>query len=253
MGDAILWGLIQGLTEFLPISSSGHLTLVPALLGRDGPDLATSAVLHIGTLVAVLAYYRLEVVEMVRLTPEGRRLLRFLIVGTIPAGTIGLLFRDFFNRISEQPRTVAMLLMGAGVMLIVVARFARGDRRREDITMVDAAVIGSAQAVSLLPGVTRSGTTISAGLSMGFERRQAAHLSFLLGIPAIAGAGLISLFDVSAAGGGDLDLALLVGVCVAAVTGYLAIKLLVTLIGSVGLAPFGVYCVAFGGLALLVL
>lgn len=248
-----MWGLIQGLTEFLPISSSGHLTLVPALLGREGPDLATAAVLHIGTLVAVLAYYRADVLEMMRLTPEGKRLLRFLVIGTIPAGTIGLLFRDFFDRINEQHRVVAMLMMGAGVMLLLVSLFARADRRQEDITMVDAVVIGSAQAVSLLAGVTRSGTTISAGLGRGFERRHAAHVSFLLGIPAIAGAGFISLFDVSAAGGSDLDLALLVGVGVAAVTGYLAIKLLVAVIGNVGLAPFGAYCIVFGGVALLLL
>lgn len=253
MGDAILWGLIQGLTEFLPISSSGHLILIPALLGREGPDLATAAVLHIGTLISVLAYYRPEVVEMVKLTPEGRRLLRFVLIGTIPAAVIGLLFRDFFDGISEQPPTVAMLMMGAGVMMILISLAAIGRRHREDVTILDAVVIGSAQAVALLPGVSRSGTTITASLGRRFDRREAAHLSFLLGIPAITGAGLFSLLDVSEAGGNELDPSLFIGIVVAAVTGYGAIRILVAFIGRVGLAPFGAYGVAFGGVALLLL
>ena len=253
MGDAILWGLIQGLSEFLPISSDGHLILVPALLGREGPDLGTTAVLHIGTLVAVLVYYRAEVAEMLRFTPEGRRLLGFVLIGTIPAAVIGFTFYSFFDEAGEDPRVVAALMIAAGVMMVLTRYIVVGDRRRDDLTTMDAVAIGSAQAVALLPGVTRSGVTIATGLVRRFDGAEAANLSFLLGIPAIAGAGLLGLLDVSGEGGVGLGLPLVVGTVVAGVTGYFAIRFLVTFIGRVGLVPFGIYCIAFGALSLILL
>lgn len=250
MFDAVLWGLIQGLTEFLPISSSGHLVLVPTLLGRDGPDLATSAVLHLGTLVAVLAYFRREVAEMMRLSPEGKRLLRLLVIGTIPVVIIGLAFRSGFETLNENPTAVAIALLLTGVVLLATGLLPRRHRPIAESTDLDAGVIGVGQAVALIPGVSRSGATIATGLARGFDRAEAARYSFLLGIPAIAGAGILEFADLAADGGG-ITAETWVGMAVAAVAGYAAIALLLRLIGRAGLAPFGVYCVAFGAVALL--
>jgi undecaprenyl-diphosphatase len=248
MLDAAFWGLIQGLTEFLPISSSGHLVLVPALLGREGPDLATSAVLHLGTLVAVLAYFRHDVGQIVRFTPSGRRLLRLLIIGTIPAAILGLLFEGTLDRLNETPRAVAVALFLTGLVLFATRWLPLGNRAVADSRDVDAVTLGFGQALALIPGVSRSGTTISAGLASKFERAEAARYSFLLGIPAIAGAGSLQFIRLIDEGGG-VPGETLVGVAVAAVSGYVAIAFLLRVIRTTGLVPFGVYCLGAGILA----
>ena len=124
MLNAILWGVIQGLTEFLPISSSGHLVLIPALLGRDGPDLATSAMLHLGTLVAVLVYFRKDLVEMARFDRAGRRMITIIVIGTIPAVILGLAFESTLDELTERPSVVAaMLIVGSGTLLTAALVF----------------------------------------------------------------------------------------------------------------------------------
>lgn len=248
MLDAAFWGLIQGLTEFLPISSSGHLVLVPAILDREGPDLATSAVLHLGTLGAVLAYFRAEVGQVVRLTVEGRRLLMLLVVGTIPAAVLGLLFGGPLDEINDTPRAVAVALALAGVLLILASRLPGRQRAIDDLDPAGSAVIGLGQALALVPGVTRSGMTIGAGIGRGLSRVEAARFSFLLGIPAIAGAGLLKLIDLARSDEG-LPAEVWIGVAVAAVSGYAAIAGLLRVIRSLGLAPFGLYCLAAGVIA----
>ncbi len=249
MFDAMLWGLIQGLTEFLPISSSGHLVLVPAVLGREGPDLATSAVLHLGTLAAVLVYFRAEVSHILRLTTQGKRLLRILAIGTIPVVVLGLTLRSGFESLNENPTAVAIALLLTGVALFATRWIPRGRRTMSDSTDVDAGTLGLGQALALIPGVSRSGATIATGLLRGFERAEAARFSFLLGIPAIAGAGLLEFVELAGDGGGVSN-ATWVGMAVAAVSGYAAIALLLRLIGRAGLTPFGIYCVGFGTVAL---
>jgi len=251
MLEASFWGLIQGLTEFLPVSSSGHLVLVPALLGTEPPDLATSAMLHLGTLLAVLAYFRRDLLDMIRFTEQGKRLLRLLVIGTIPAAILGIAFEDFFDRLSETPRAVAVALTVTGVMLLATRAIARRTRQVEDSTDRDALLVGLSQAVALVPGISRSGATISTGLLRGFERAEAARYSFLLGIPAIAGAGLFKGIELAGNEGG-IGAAVFVGMLVAAVSGYAAIALLLALIRRIGLVPFGVYCVIAGAVALAV-
>jgi len=251
MRDAILWGLIQGLTEFLPISSSGHLVLVPTVLGREGPDLATSAVLHLGTLAAVLMYFRAEVAEVLRLTDYGRRLLGLLVIGTIPAAAIGFIFRSGFETLNESPTSVAIALILTGLAMYASRWITAGRRTVAGSSASDAAAIGFGQALALVPGVSRSGATIAAGLARRFDREQAARYSFLLGIPAIAGAGLLEFVDLAGQGGG-ITSATWVGMAIAAVSGYAAIALLLRLIGRLGLMPFGIYCVVFGTFALFV-
>lgn len=252
MLDAIVWGLIQGLTEFLPISSSGHLVLVPAVLGRDAPDLATSAVLHLGTLVAVMVFFRAEMSEVFRFTTTGKRLLRLLLIGTIPAAVIGLVFRSGFEDLNDNPQGVAIALILTGVALFATRWIPRGERTLTESRDADSWALGFGQALALIPGVSRSGSTIATGLLRGFDRAEAARYSFLLGIPAIAGAGLFEFVDLARDGGG-ITAATWVGMAVAAISGYGAIALLLRLIGRVGLVPFGVYCVGFGALALVVI
>jgi len=247
---AAFWGLIQGLTEFLPISSSGHLVLVPALLGWDEPDLATSALLHVGTLAAVVAYYRRDLARLVhvRSDPEARRILMLLAIGTVPAAVVGLSpLSGPIEILFDEPWIVALFLIVTGVVLAFSLVLAVGSRRLDQGRWPDAVVVGLAQAFALIPGISRSGMTITAGVAQGFERVQAARYAFLLAVPAIAGAGLIKGIDLINEGGFRAEL--LVGVAVAAVTGYLAIAGLIRLLARAGLAPFAVYCIVFGGVA----
>jgi len=249
MVTAILWGFVQGLTEFLPVSSSAHLILVPALLGMDEPDLATTAVLHIGTLLALVWYYRRELVGLVTAprSPHNRRLWMLLVVGTIPAAIIGLTLRSPIEIIFSDPWIVAVCLVITGVVLLVAHRLTAGTRTVDDDTVSDALVVGLAQAIALIPGISRSGMTMTAGLAQGMSREESARLTFLLGIPAIAGAGGIEMMDVIDKGGFGWDL--LVGTAVAGVTGYFAVSIFIKLIGRRGLLSYAIYCLIFGAAA----
>jgi undecaprenyl-diphosphatase len=243
---AIIWGLVQGLTEFLPVSSSAHLILVPALLDLDEPDLATTAVLHIGTLLALLWFYRRELIGMVRSprAPHNRRLWMLLIIGTIPAAVIGLALRGPIEIIFSDPWIVAVSLVITGLILLVAHRLIPGTRTIADGTAGDAWVVGMAQAIALIPGISRSGMTMTAGLAQGMSRQESARLTFLLGIPAIAGAGALEMMDVIRDGG--IGPELLVGTAVAGVSGYFAVSIFVKLIARRGLLAYALYCLAFG-------
>jgi undecaprenyl-diphosphatase len=248
MLDAILWGLIQGLTEFLPISSSGHLVLIPAILNRDGPDLAMTAMLHIGTLAAVVTYYRSDITAMARFDRPARRLITLIVIGSVPALILGLLFEDNVENLVGDPSKVAIALIVTGVILLATGLFRIGDRRTTDIGPLDALVIGLGQAAALIPGISRSGMTISSGLIRGMDKVEAARFAFLLGIPVIAGAGLLE--TIGFLGSGEpITANVWVGVLVAAVSGYFAISLLLRLLVRVGLGPFGLYCVVAGTVA----
>ena len=252
---AIIWGLVQGLTEFLPISSSGHLVVVPAFLERGGMDIASpslqvSAVLHLGTLIAVLLYFRSDILKVLRFRsdPEGRRIMLLVAIGTIPA-IIGLPLESTLERFQDTVANVGWTLIATGVILLVGQRLATGVRVLTEGRVPDAIVVGIAQAFALIPGISRSGITISTGNGRGFQPVEAARFSFLLGIPAIAGAGLTQLPDVLDAG---FDAELLVGLLVAAISGYLAIAWLLAALRRTGLIPFAIYCLAVGLLTVLV-
>ncbi|MDH3193911.1 MAG: undecaprenyl-diphosphate phosphatase [Acidimicrobiia bacterium] len=252
MLEAMLWGLVQGLTEFLPISSSGHLVLVPAFLGVEPPDLATSALLHLGTLVAVLAYYRRDLVKLLhfRRDDQARRVLSLLVVGTVPAA-VGIVLTDQLSSFQESTAAVAVALLVTGVVLVISGFIARRTRILEDANLSDALLVGVAQATALLPGISRSGMTITAGLGRGLSGVEAARFSFLLAVPAIAGGGLIE--TVGMLNNGGIPSEVWVGVLTAAVSGYLAIAFLIKTLVRVGLRPFAVYCFVIGALALILL
>ena len=252
MLNAIFWGIIQGLTEFLPISSSGHLVLVPALLGQEGPDLATSAMLHLGTLVAVVVYYRSEIAAMAKFDRPARRLITLIIIGSIPAAILGLTFEDQIEELVSDPVAVAFMLILTGIILLATTLLRVGDRTMTTIGPKDSFLIGLAQSLALIPGISRSGMTISAGMARGMEKTQAANFAFLLGIPVIAGAGLLSMYDVISSGE-TIPAEVWVGMVAAGLSGYAAIAILLKLLARVGLAPFGVYCVAFGIFSIIML
>ena len=252
MLNAILWGLIQGLTEFLPVSSSGHLVLIPALLNREGPDLATSAMLHLGTLAAVLVYYRSDVAEMARFDRPGRRMVTLIVIGSIPAVILGFALKDKVEELVSNPRAVAVMLIVTGLILVSTRMIRVGTRTIRQIGPLDSFLIGLAQASALIPGISRSGMTISTGLMRGMTRTDAARFAFLLGIPVIAGAGLLGMVDVVTSDAG-VPASVWVGVVVAAVSGYAAIAFLLRVLTHVGLAPFGIYCIAFGTLSFVLL
>ena len=252
MFDAILWGAVQGLTEFLPISSSGHLVIIPALLGRDGPDIGTTAMLHLGTLAAVLVFYRADIAKMARFDRPGRRMITIIVIGTIPAVVLGLLFESTLDGLTTKPKVVAGMLVVTGVIMLATMMLRQGRNTAEDLSPTDAGIIGLAQSFALIPGVSRSGMTISAGLARGLGRVEAARFAFLLGIPAIAGAGLLSVARAFSEGAG-ITAATIVGMIVAALVGYWAISFLIRILGRIGLAPFGIYCVAAGLLGVVIL
>ena len=252
MLDAIFWGLIQGLTEFLPVSSSGHLVLIPALFNRPGPDLATNAMLHLGTLVAVLVYYRSDIARMAKFDRPARRLITLILIGTVPAVVLGLLFEDKIEELVSEPQIVAFMLIITGIVLLSTTLLRLGDRTMADLQPRDSFLIGLAQALALIPGISRSGMTISAGLARGLERTEAARFAFLLGIPVIAGAGLLQMVEAVRLGE-PIPGSVWVGVVVAGLAGYAAIAILLKLLTRVGLAPFGLYCITFGAISMYLL
>ena len=251
MLTAALWGLVQGLTEFLPISSSGHLVILPALFGMEEPDLATTAVLHLGTLVAVVWYFRsdLRKVSAAGHDAEGRHILKLLAIGTIPAAVLGLSLDRSIDSSFSDPRTASIALMITGVVLGLSTLIPAGKRALPDGTPRDAIVVGLAQAFALLPGISRSGMTITTGMARGLDRVQAARYGFLLAIPTIAGAGLLQGFRLIDRG--EFEATVLVGMLVAAVTGYFAVSFMVRLLARMGMAPFALYCLVFGAIAYL--
>jgi undecaprenyl-diphosphatase len=247
---AVIWGLIQGLTEFLPVSSTAHLVIIPAFLSEMGidvpvPSLAVLAVLHLGTLAAVLIYYRREVMSVLQLRTnrEGRKLALLVGIGTIPA-LIGLPLAEEFESLQESVAAVGWQLVATGLILVVGQRFATGARKLLEGRIPDAIVVGIAQAIALIPGISRSGVTIAAANVRKFDPVEAARFSFLLGIPAIAGAGLSQLFALPESGGFTLEI--FVVIVVAGISGYLAIAFMMRSIAKIGLYPFAIYCLVLG-------
>jgi undecaprenyl-diphosphatase len=250
---AALLGAVQGITEFLPISSKSHLVVVPALLGRDAPPLSFIVLLHLGTLVALLLYFAKDLwaiaTDVVR-GGEGRRLVVLLAVASVPAAILGLLFEETFEELLSHPREVAFSLLATAALLVaaewVAGTISIGRRLPRPLdsqtTMRHAVWIGLAQALALLPGVSRSGSTMGTGLAMGLRRDVAARFSFLLAIPAIAGANILELPDVTTDGIGAPEL---VGFVAALITGYASVSLLLRYLKRFSYLPFAAYCAAF--------
>jgi len=255
---AALLGLVQGLTEFIPVSSTAHLRIVPALFGQPDPGAAYTAVIQLGTLIAVLAYFARDLVALPAAllkdpsSPEGR-LPILLAVGTVPIVIAGLALKKYIEHDLRSLYVIAAALIVIGIAMVIVDRYASGrddHRPLASITYTDAILVGLAQTLALVPGVSRSGATICMALLLGFARSDAARFSFLLSIPAIAGAGIFETRDAFRVLGPNAVPALLVGTATAAVSGYLAIAWLIKWLGSHDLVGFAIYRI-LAGLALL--
>lgn len=254
---AALLGLIQGLTEYIPVSSTAHLRVASAVTGQGDTGAAYTAVIQLGTLAAVLAYFAKDLVTlavaMVRApsSPDGR--MPWLIaVGTVPIVILGLAFRKQIEGELRSLYVIAGTLIVIGIVMAVIDRHAAGrdGRTLVTITYQDAIVIGLAQTLALVPGVSRSGATICMALLLGFTRSDAARFSFLLSIPAVAGAGILEASKAYTQLGSSAIPALAVGIGVAAVVGYASIAWFLRWLGSHQLIGFAVYRIA-AGLALL--
>jgi len=256
---AAVLGLLQGLTEFIPVSSTAHLRVAPALIGQADPGAAFTAVVQLGSLLAVIAYFAKDLfVTLPRAmikepkSPEGR-LPIYLVVGTIPIVVAGVGLHKFITGDARSLYVIGSALIGVGIVLIIVdARAAKRDQPRTlaTLTLTDAILIGAAQALALIPGVSRSGATICTALALGFARPDAARFSFLLSIPAIAGAGVFELKDAIHHLGRDAMPALVVGTAVAAISSYIAIAWLMRWLGKHRLGVFGAYRIALGAVVL---
>lgn len=260
--EAIFVGIIQGITEFLPISSDGHLVLVPGVFHLQPPDLNLISIAHQGTLLAVLVYFRRDLWRILLAVLDGLRRRRplatldarlgwYIVAGTIPAVVVGFFLKDFFERAFTRPLIAALGLFVTATFLLVGERLLSGRKQLSQMGWLDAMIIGVMQIPALLPGVSRSGGTIAAGLWRGFDRPTAARFSFLLGVPAIAGAGVLAIFDLLEAPGLSAQIPLLVAAFLSAlVVGYAAIAFLLSWLRRGSLYLFIYYCVIFGALSL---
>jgi undecaprenyl-diphosphatase len=266
--QALVMGIVQGLTEFLPVSSSGHLIVVPFLLGWDDAfltSLAFSVMLHIGTLVALLVYFRSD---WLRLVPAGvaairdrsfqadddRRLAWLLVISTVPAALAGFLFEDVIETSFRQVGLVASMLVLGGVLLFVADRFGARSRNIPDITPRIATIIGIAQALALVPGISRSGISIAAGRMVGLDRESAARFAFLMATPITAGAGLYEVARLVREGGiGDASVApLVVGMVASMLSGLAAIHFMLGFLRRQSLDLFVLYRFVIAAVVLIV-
>ncbi len=259
-------GIVQGLTEFLPISSTGHLRIVPAFLGWEDPGAAFTAVTQLGTMAAVLLYFRDDLRRIGRAWVRSARAPRdrslrsdvnarigwYIVLGTIPIGIFGIAFKDQIETGARDLYLIGVALIVLGLVLLAAERVGKRDRSIEQVTVRDGVAVGFAQALALVPGVSRSGATITAGLFLGLDRTSAARFSFLLSVPAVVLSGLLELGSIVSGeegehvGFGNLVLATFL----AFVSGYAAIAWMLKFLTSHSTVLFVVYRVALGALVL---
>jgi undecaprenyl-diphosphatase len=275
--QAIILGIVQGATEFIPVSSSGHLVLVPWLLRWPSPGLVFDTVLHLGTLLALIAVFWRDLLALAAawlrsvITFLGRvirrassdapsgdgspqaRLAWWIILATIPAALMGALWQDQFEALFDSPIRVAVLLLVTGVWLVLAERLGRKERQAEGLHWWQALLVGVAQGLAIAPGISRSGATIGAGLLLGLRREAATRFSFLLATPIILGAGLLQIKKLLESGVLGANLAgLVLGFLAAFVTGYACIRFLLGYIKNRGLSVFAIYCWLAGLVAVVV-
>jgi len=258
--EVIVLGIVQGLTEFLPISSTAHLAVIPWLFGWPDPGLSYDIALHVGTLAAVLLYFFRDWVQIIRqafgisvetdpVLTRNRGLLWLLIAGTIPEALAGLIFQKQAETTLRTPYVIATMMIGIGLVLWFAERAGRRQKDLSHVSFVDSLTVGLAQALAVVPGVSRSGITIAAGLFRNLDRATAARFSFLLSTPVIAGAAAKDMWDLMRHQGGippEMRSAFLIGIAVSAVVGGLTIKFFLDYLKRRGLTFFVLYRLVFG-------
>jgi len=264
--QALLLGVVQGLTEFLPVSSSGHLILARAFFGYDSDrfGLPFDVAVHLGTALAIVVFFHQDILRMIRAVPEAlsrgpfdqgsqsgsapadrdARLIWLLIVGTLPAVFVGLVFEDLIEQHLRTPGVVAITLTLGAMGFLVAERLGTQTRSDHSLTVGEAVLLGAGQALALVPGVSRSGMTITVALLLGLRRVEAARFIFLLGVPAIIGAAVKELPALAGEGGGDVARLMLIGIGSSAIVGYLAIRFFVGYMARHSLDVFAWYRLA---------
>ena len=249
--QAVILGIVQGITEFLPISSSGHLIVLQRVFGMEEPALTFDIVVHLGTLLAIIAFFWKDIVALIK--NPFCKLTGLLIIGSLPVVIVGFIFRNAIENNFRAGIWLATAFTITGILLVVADRFSTGTKEERDITWLDALFIGCCQALALPPGISRSGTTITGSLTRGLNRETAARFSFLLALIAIAGAGVLETIEV-VQDGARVDaigiMPLTFGFLASALVGYLCIRLLLKLIKACKLRYFSFY---LWGLAALIL
>ncbi len=262
MIQLIVLAVVQGLTEFLPISSSGHLVLVPSIFGWTDQGLAFDVAVHFGSLIAVCVFFRHDIAALLRgvqtilsghVKADNARMVWYLGFGTIPAAIAGLQFAGWIADNLRDPKIVIVTLTAYGILMALADRFASSERNITDVRMRDALVIGFAQALALIPGTSRSGITITTGRFLGIARQDAARFSFLLSVPVILLAtvyeGVIMVTGDAPVAWGNLAFAALISAIVA----YLSIEFFMRVVSAIGLLPFAIYRVLLAGVIIYVL
>lgn len=265
--QAVVLGIVQGATEFLPISSSGHLVLVPWLLGWSFEPQAAfifDVLVQWGTLAAVIWYFRKDLLELASAAVRGlsggspwkeheARLAWLIIAASVPAAAAGYFLKDAVASTFDNPAAASGFLLGTAALLFLSEFIRTKERNMESAGLIDAIWIGMFQILALFPGISRSGSTIAGGLLRGFSRRDAARFSFLMSIPIMLGAGMLAILDLGESGNSFNQLpTLLVGAAAAAIVGYLSIRWLLSFISTHSLKPFAWYCLAVGTTGLLI-
>jgi undecaprenyl-diphosphatase len=256
--QAIFLGVVQGLTEFFPVSSSAHLVFFQSLFQLKESPIFFDVMLHVGTLFAVAVYLRKEILlilqgigAILRGREEGRegaRLLLWIIVASVPTGLMGFLLKDWFESAFSRPRLVGVMLLVTGIVLWLTRKAKREEKDIGKMRWLDALLIGIGQGIAIVPGISRSGATISTGLFCGLDRVLAGKFSFLLSIPAILGAVLLESRKIGSTEGVEV---ILVGTVVACIVGYFSLKILMKIITIGKMAHFSYYCWAMGVLMIL--
>lgn len=258
---AVVLGLIQGLTEFLPISSSAHLRIFPDLFGWGDPGAAFTAVIQIGTELAVLIYFRKDIARIATAwvrslyTPDLRgtldsRMGWYIIVGSLPIVMLGIALKDVIEHDFRSLWVIGSTLIVLGVILGVADRVGRSDRSIKQMSLTHAICLGLAQACALVPGVSRSGATISMGRFLGYDREAATRFAFLLAIPAVVGAGIFELKEIPGGDNAYGPLPTLVATVVSFIVGYAAIAWLLRYVSTKSYLPFVIYRIALGAFTL---
>lgn len=251
----VILALVQGLTEFLPISSSAHLILVPVLTNWPDQGLAFDVAVHAGTLTAVVLYFRKELARMLvewfasftgRLTPDAR-LAWAVLIGTIPVGLAGLVFKGVIETQLRSPMVIALATIIFGLLLWYADKTGKRSKDEYGLSLCDVLVIGLAQALALIPGTSRSGITITAALMLGLNRKAAARFSFLLSIPVIFLAGMLETMNYLSAASIEDAQPLLIGALISAVSAYACIHYFLKLLDRIGMMPFVAYRLVLGG------
>lgn len=248
----VVLGLIQGLTEFLPISSSGHLVITQKLFGINENQLLISVLLHFGTLIPVLIIFWEDIKEILSFKKEKRHFIFLIIVASIPTALMGIFFEDFFESLFASTISTAFMLIITGFILLIGDKLANYDKDITNFKWLNAIIVGIAQGLAIIPGISRSGSTITASLVQGLKKEDAARFSFILSIPVIGGAGLLKVGDAFSQGVSNFNtLAVVLGMISAVISGYIAIKYFIYILKSKKLIYFSYYLWIIGVIILL--